>query len=416
MSKDGVKSKGLTLGLVRRTFSSLRYRNYRLVWLGSVTEHFGQHMETMAMAWLMKELTESPYYLGLLAVCRVAPLILFALVGGVVTDRVDRRKLLMNCFLGSIFVSLALFVLVRTGVILPWHLLVAGALGAVITGFNHPARAAIIPNVIPKHELMNAIALDTISVRTAMVLSAPFAGGLITLFGTTPLFGARAIGMVFAALWLYMAKVPPTPAGAKKQAAWHNLSQGIRYTVASAMVTAMVCFFALREFQAEMIKVFLPFFADDILGSGAMGFGYLESAQGIGAIVGLFGIASLGNFKHKGWLIIGTGIATGIFLAAFALSRSLILSFALLLIAGGLATVFENVNRTALQTTIPDEMRGRVMSLREVVRGLFGPWVAYGLGLGGEYIGVTFSALLLGLFLVASISLIAWLLPSFRKL
>ncbi|MCJ7538663.1 MAG: MFS transporter, partial [Desulfobacterales bacterium] len=188
------------------------------------------------------------------------------------------------------------------------------------------------------------------------------------------------------------------------------------YTVANGLVMVLVCLFALREFQSEMTQVFLPFFADDILGSGAMGFGYLNGANGVGALIGLFGIASLGNFRYKGWLIIGAGVGAGFMLIAFALSHWLILSVVLLAASGCFATVFENVNRTVLQQTIPDELRGRVMSLREAVRGLFGPWVAYGLGLGGEYIGVATTGALFGVLFVAIICFVALMLPAFRKL
>lgn len=416
MKTDNAGSQAKALPFWQRTFSSLRYRDYRLVWFGSVTEHLGMVMETMAMAWLMKELTESPYYLGLLAVCRVAPLLLFALVGGVVTDRVDRRKLLISCLLGTAVISVVLLTLVRTRIIVPWHLLVAAVLNAILLGFNHPARDAIIPNVTPKHEWMNAIALDTISVRTASVLAAPIAGFLISLFGTTPLFGVRALGNVLAVLWLLIARVPATPTGARKQAPWRNLGEGLKYAAASSLVTALLIVFALREFQAEMSQVFMPFFADDILHSGASGFGYLSSASGVGGLVALFGIATLGSFRHKGWLMAIAGILTGLFLTAFALSPWLILSIVLLMAASGFGAIFENVSRTALQTLVPDQMRGRVMSLREVIRGLFGPWVAYGLGLGGEYLGVTIAALLLGLFVIACFSLLTLLLPSLRKL
>lgn len=387
-----------------------------MVWLGSVTEHVGQSMETMAMQWLMKQMTRSPYWVSLLAVFRTAPLLLFALVGGVMTDRVDRRKLLIATLIGGGVISLTLLALVYTKTIVPWHLLAAAGLGAVLTGFNHPARAAIIPNVVPKEELMNAIALDSLSVRTAVTFAAPIAGFLIFRFSTTPLFGARAVGMVLAIQWLLMAKVPATPLGARKQAPWHNLSEGIKYAAASAVVAALLLLFALREFQADMSLVFLPFFADDILNAGALGFGYLHSAQGLGGLVALLAIASLGNFKHKGWLIAIAGILSGVFLSTFALSPWLISSLVFLMLASIFGTVFENVSRTALQTMVSDEMRGRVMSLREAMRGLFGPWVALGLGLGGEYLGVRNAGLLLGLFVIASVSLITFLLPSFRKL
>jgi MFS family permease len=413
---DNANLQSKNLPFWQRTFSSLRYRNYRLVWLGSCTEHMGQQTEMMAMAWLMKELTESPYYLGLIAVCRVAPLILFGLLGGVMTDRVDRRKLLITCFLGGVFISIVLLVLVRTGSIAPWHLLVAAALESVLVGFNHPARAAIIPNLTPKEEWMNAIALDTISVRTATIIVAPITGYLISWYGTAMLFGARALGMGLAVVWLLMAKVPPTPIGGKKHGTWSNLSKGLIYAATNGVIMSLVLVFALREFQTEMTNVFLPFFADNILRSGATGFGYLNMANGLGAFVGLFGIATLGNFKYKGWLIIGAGMFTGLFLVSFPLSQWLILSILLLFCANAFATVFENVSRTVLQIIVPDEMRGRVNSIRECVRGLFGTWVAYGLGLGGEYLGVVIASLFLGVFIIASVSFMALLIPSFRKL
>ncbi|MFC2072638.1 MFS transporter, partial [Chloroflexota bacterium] len=371
MNTDDIASQAKALPFWQRTFSSLRYRNYRLVWLGSLTEHLGQFMEGMAMAWLMKQLTQSPYYLGLLAVFRTAPLLFFALVGGVVTDRVDRRKLLLVCLLGGGAISVMLFILVQSGAIAPWHLLAAATLGAIITGFNHPARSAIIPNVAPKGELMNAIALDTISVRAPIMLSAPIAGFIISRFGTTPLFGVRAVGMALAALWLRMARVPPTPPGARKQAPWRSLGEGLKFAAASSLITTLIILFALREFQVDMSAVFLPFFADDVLGSGALGFGYLRFASGVGSLIGLFSIASMGNFKYKGWLIIVAGILSGLFISAFALSPWLILSLVLLGVAGSFGTIHENVSRTALQTIVPDEMRGRLMSLREAVRGLF---------------------------------------------
>ncbi len=376
----------------------------------------GQHMETMAIAWLMKELTGSPYYLGLLAVCKMAPLFFFALIGGVVADRVDRRKLLLICFLGSAFVSIALLVLAQRGMIAPWHLLAAGVLTSANLGFNHPARDSLIPNLIPKDQWMNSIALDTISVRMAAIISALIAGNSISFFGTTPLFGFRAVGMLLAFQWLMMMNIPSAPARAKRQGTWDNLSRGLRYATTHSLIMALVLVFALREFQTELSSVFLPFFADNILHAGATGFGYLSMAQGVGALAGLFGVATLGNFRYKGKLITGAGILMGLLLVAFSLSHILILSTLLLIFANGVGVTCENVARTALQTVVPDEMRGRVMSLREVVRGLFGTWVSYGLGLGGEYLGVVPASMLLGIFIILCVLFIALFLPSFRKL
>jgi MFS family permease len=399
-----------------RTFSSLRYRDYRLYWFGSCAEHTGQMMEMMASAWLMMELTGSPFYLGLLTFCRIAPLFFSAFLGGVVADRFDRRKLLLGSFLGGSVVSTALLVLARTGTIAPWHLLLAAVLNSAIKGINHPARDALIPNLTPKHEWMNAIALDTISTRAATILSAPLAGGFIATFGTAPLFGINTVGLLLAYVWLTRVNVPAAHARTGEHGAWRNLSKGLRYAGANGLITCLILVFALREFQNEMSGTFLPFFADNILHSGPTGFGYLHMAQGIGGAAGLFGIATLGNYRYKGRLIIFSGILVGLLLIAFSVSQALLLSFVLLTAANGFATVFENVGRTALQGIIPDEMRGRVMSLREVIRGFVGSWAAYGLGLGGEYLGVVTIPMFLGIFIMLCVFSMYLFLPSFRKL
>jgi Na+/melibiose symporter-like transporter len=274
----------------------------------------------------------------------------------------------------------------------------------------------MIPNLTPKHEWMNSIALDTISVRTAGILSAPLAGSFIAYFGTAPLFGISTVGLLLAIFWLMRIHVLATHAGAKKHGAWQNLSRGLKYVAANGLIVCLVLVFALREFQSEMGSTFLPFFADSILHSGPTGFGYLNMAQGIGGAVGLFGIATLGNYKYKGRLIIFSGILVGLLLVAFSISQALLLSFLLLTAANGFGTVFENVGRTALQGIIPDEMRGRVMSLREVIRGFVGSWVSYGLGLGGEYLGVVPTSMFLGFFIMLCVFSMYLLLPSFRKL
>lgn len=209
----------------------------------------GLQIETIAIAWLMKELTESPYYLGLLAVAKVVPLIPFALVGGAVTDRFDRRKLLIGCLVGEAVISVLLCVLAHSGAIVPWHLLVAAALGSMLTGFNHPARAAIIPNLVPKNEWMNAIALDTISVRTAFIVVAPISGYLIAWYGTSILFGTRAIGMAVAVWWLLMVKIPATVISAKKTGIFVNLGRGLKFAFANSLIIALDLYLLYVSFK-----------------------------------------------------------------------------------------------------------------------------------------------------------------------
>lgn len=400
----------------RRTFSSLRHRNFRLIWLGSVTEHMGERLEMMALGWLMMKLTERPYYLGLMAVSRSAATILFSLVGGVVADRVDRRNLLIVALLGSALISIVLVFLDYTNLVAPWHLFLVAALTSVLMGFNHPARATIVPNVVPKEELTNAIALDTASVRLAGPIVPLIGGYLIAHFGTVSLFGIRALGALLAIGWLVMARVPATSPDARKQSPWQSLWGGLKYAAASALVLTLLILLAMRMLEQQVFSIFLPFFATDILQAGAVGFGYLHSASAIGSLLALLVVATLGNFKYKGWLIVAAGILVGLFLSGFGLSQWLILSLLLLAAVSFFATTLDNVSQAALQTIISDEFRGRVMSLRGVMRGVLGLGAAYLLGVGGEYLGIGKATVIFGLFFITVISLAAFSLPSLRKL
>ncbi|MDP2729406.1 MAG: MFS transporter [Dehalococcoidales bacterium] len=400
----------------RRTFSSLKHRNFRLLWLGSVTEHAGERLEMMALSWLMMRLTERPLYLGLMSVSRSAATILFSLVGGVVADRVDRRNLLIVALLGNALISIVLVFLDYTKLVAPWHLFLAAALTSVLMGFNHPARATIVPNVVPREELTNAIALDTASVRLAGPIVPLIGGYLIAQFGTVALFAIRAVGALLAIGWLVMVRVPATPPDARRQSPWQSLWGGLKYAAATGLVLTLLVLLAMRQLEQQVFSVFLPFFATDVLHAGAVGFGYLNSASAIGSLLALLVVASLGNFKYKGRLIVAAGILIGLFLSGFGLSQGLILSLILLAAVSFFATTLDNVSQAVLQTIISDEFRGRVMSLRGVMRGVFGIGAAYLLGVGGEYLGIGTATVIFGLFFITIVTLVAFSLPSLRRL
>ena len=147
--------------------ASLRYRDFRLVWLGSVTEHLGEFMQTAGILWLVNELTHSPLMLTVVGSVRFIPMLVFPIIGGVVADRVNRRNLLMAALLGAALLSVGLTLLVVTDIIALWHLIVINSLGGVLLSFNHPARHAIVPNLVERKHLLNAISLDTLSVQAS---------------------------------------------------------------------------------------------------------------------------------------------------------------------------------------------------------------------------------------------------------
>jgi MFS family permease len=389
--------------------ASLRYRDFRLVWLGSISEHFGEFMEIAAILWLVNELTHSPLMLTIVGSTRYMAMIVFSIVGGVVADRVNRRRLLIIALLGSMLLSIGLAALAFTGLITVPYLIVIGLLGGVAMSFNHPARMAIVPNLINRKHLLNAISLDTLSVQTSRIIGMLIAGYLIVIIGIWLIFVIRALGCLLAISWLLFARIPPTPPAARGQTPWHNLAEGFHYLRGSAIILILTLLYLIPWLVTNTNTNFLPVFASDILRIGAVGYGYLHAATGLGAVIALLALTLLTYYKSKRLLLVGAGIILGIGLIGFSASPWVFLSLPLLIVIGGMLTTFITVNTTIIQGIVPDEVRGRVMSWREVTFGL-GPTGSIIFGAIAQYTGVPFSlGLLGGVCLLVSLSLISFL-------
>ncbi|MFC2008229.1 MFS transporter [Chloroflexota bacterium] len=410
-SNEGAKREGYWALML----TSLRYRNFRLVWLGSFTEHIGENMQMIAILWLTNELTHSPLWLGIVGTARFWPMLFMPFIGGVVADRVDRRYLLIATLLGASLLSMCLTILTITGLIAVGHLIAISLLGGIVTSFNHPARHAIVPNLIRKEHLMNAIALDSMSVHASRIIAAPIGGYLIALAGVWPVFALRAIGCLLAIVWLLMARVPPTPPTAKKEKPWRSFTAGLGYMRANLIILALVLLYLVPRGSAQAVTNFMPVFAENILSVGAIGYGYLQAAPGLGAILSLLGLTLLTYYKRKTLLFAASGIILGIGLIGFSASPWVFLSLALLVIVGGVQTAFNTLNSTVIQGAIPDEVRGRVLSWREIMFGL-GPTLTLLVGALAENVGMQLSlGLVGGVCLLVSLILVFYL-PRFRSI
>ncbi|MDZ4247389.1 MAG: MFS transporter, partial [Dehalococcoidia bacterium] len=199
------------LRIWRRTFSSVRYKDFRWVWLGSCTEHIGEFMEIAALLWLVKQISGSPFILTLVVALRFIPMVIFSAIGGVVTDRMNRRNLLVITLVAFGLQSSILGILVFTGAVVLWHIILMAILTGVITSFNHPARASMIPNLVKGEHLLNAISLDSASVMAARVIGMPIAGVVIAVAGVAPVFFIRTFGALLAIVWLLQVNMPATP-------------------------------------------------------------------------------------------------------------------------------------------------------------------------------------------------------------
>ncbi len=381
--------------LLRRIFASVQYRNYRLVWLGSCTEHIGEFMEIAALLWLANDLTHSPFLLTLVGACRFMPMVVFSMLGGVATDRMNRRNLLVLSLMSFACISLGLGILVVTKLIVFWHIIVASLLVGVITSFNHPARASMIPNLVKREHLLNAISLDSASVMAARVVAMPIAGIVIGHWGVGPTFFLRVFGALLASFWLSFVQVPPTPTEARKRNPWKNLVEGLHYVGLHGVVLLLVIIYLLPQFASQSYTNFLPMYATDVFEVGASGYGFLQAAPGLGSVAILVFLASLGTGTHKAWLLLGSGMILGLSVAAMAVVPWYPAFLLLLVIAGGTGTAFMALSTTLIQNIITDDIRGRVMSLREIAFGL-GPALSLIIGAVAQKAGLPLAVGTLG--------------------
>lgn len=395
--------------------TSLRYRNFRLVWLGSLTEHFGEFMQTAAILWLVNEMTHSPLMLTIVGTCRYIPMIFFPVAGGVVADRVNRRNMLIGALLGATSLSLSLAVLAGTQLVTVWHLIVINVFIGVTQSFNHPARQSIVPNLVKKEHLLNAIALDSMSVRASRIISMPIAGYIIAVFGAWPIFFIRALGCLVAICWLLLAAIPATPPATRTQAPWQNLAEGMRFLQANLLILSLLFLYLVPRLVFNTYTNFLPIFANDILRIGAVGYGYLHAAPGLGAVIALAGLTLLTYYKRRTVLLIGAGTIMGMGLIGFSASPWVFLSLPSLVVIGAMETTFDAVNSTMIQSVVPDEMRGRIMSWREVALGL-GPTGSILFGAIAQYTGVPVSLGLLGGICIIVSLLLTVSLPRFKSI
>ncbi len=366
------KEAGKDKSLFQRTFCSLiLYPNYRFLWMTAWTEHMGEWMEQTALLWLLNGMTGSPLWGTLYVSLRNIPTIVFAFIGGIVADRMNRRVLLIWTLSAAAAVSGVTAVLAYTGLLQPWHILVNGGLAGVLTSFNHPARHTLVPNLVKREHLLNAVTLDSGSVTASRIIGAPIAGLLIAiLHGSTPVLGVKAIGGAAAILWLRNVEAPPTPPESRKKSPVRNFVQGMKYVGAHRDVLTQVLLYLLPYFVSNTYTGLLPYFATHVLNVGSLYYGFLQAAPGAGALTASLVLASRGNFKRKGLVLLIGGICQGAALVLFAFSPIYILSLCLLVIVGASNTTFMTLNNTVIQELIADEVRGRVMSLREVASGI----------------------------------------------
>ncbi len=399
----------------RQTFASLENPDFRWFWVGMLNYFMGMMMEGVARGWLAYRITDnSATALGVMSAAWGLPILFLAPFAGVVADRVNKRNLIIVAqgFIG--LVALIMTILIWTGHIQFWHLLVAGIFMGSFSAFNMPVYQALVPELVPSSRLMNAIALNSSAMNLTRVAGPALAGvlvGLVDVQGVYIVVTACYVLGVVSQL-----QVPNRFRGRTgvTTSVLSDLMAGLRYIRGHSLILMLLVQVTAVVLFGMPYQNFMPVFAVKVFKVGADGMGLLMAAAGFGALIGTLSIASLGNFQRKGILLIIMGLVFATFLILFANAPNFYLGIGLLVVAGLGGTGYFAVNNTLILTNITPEMRGRVMSIYMVTFGLM-PFGALPAGVLVEALGAPLTVSLGGLILIVVIAFATILVPTLRR-
>ena len=347
---------------INRVFKAFQYRDFRLMWIGACMSSIGTWMQIVAQGWLIYRLSHSAFLLALDQFLGGIPIFLFSLIGGVVADRAERRKIL----LGSQYVQMAcatiLTVLIVAGRIHVWHMLALSFVSGLAQAFGGPAYSALIPSLVDREDMPNAIALNSIQFNTAVTIGPALAGQALAKLGESWCFGLNALSFLapIVSLSIITARYLPEKTN---DSIFGSLKQGIKFVRKQGSMEALILLAFCMTALSMPMRTYIPVFVKDIFHRGPETFGNLLSVMGIGSIIGSLTVAGMGNIPNKGRVALITLISLGVGIAGFSISKALPLSYAMLIIVGAsMMMVFATVT-SLVQLIATNEMRGRVMSV-----------------------------------------------------
>ncbi|HTS61772.1 MAG TPA: MFS transporter [Candidatus Acidoferrales bacterium] len=348
--------------MLHRVFKAFQYRDFRLMWIGACTSSIGTWMQILAQSWLVYRLSNSSFLLGLDAFLGGIPIFLFSLVGGVIADRMDRRKVLLGSQYVQMSCAFVLTLLVVLHVVHVWHILCLSFVSGLAQAFGGPAYQALIPTLVTKEDMPNAIALQTIQFNVARVVGPALGGLALEHLGEKWCFGLN--GLSFLAPIISLTIVQPSFQPQKTaESIFAAMKQGFLFVrKQGAMEALMVLAFCMTALGIPVLT-FLPVVAKKVFAGDARTFTLFLSVSGVGSIVGALTVAAFSNLKHRGRAALLMLVCLGAAISGFALSRALWLSCFMLFCSGfTLLVVFALVN-SLVQIITTNEMRGRVMSV-----------------------------------------------------
>jgi MFS family permease len=349
-----------------KRFSALHYRDFRLFWFGQLISLSGTWMQSVAQGWLVYSLTKSPFYLGLVAAAGSLPILLFTLAGGIVADRFRKRNLLLMTQALSIIPALVLGILTDINLIAVWHVALMATLLGTVNAFDIPARQSFFIELVGRDNLMNAIALNSAAFNGARMIGPVIAGMTIAYIGLPSCFYLNALS--FIAVIIALSKI--NIRGEIKESSngfIRDFTEGIQFMKSKPEIYRIILLIAVFSLIGIPYITFLPVFAVEVFRTGPKGLGFLVSAAGTGALTAALSLAFKGDIKEKNRFMSISALCFSFSLFAFSLSKNFYLSIVILIFIGwGIVSFLATVN-SFIQLSVPDNLRGRAMSVYALV-------------------------------------------------
>ena len=343
--------------------SALQYRDYRIYWIGLVGSVLGFQIFQVAQLWLVYDLTGSYLKLGFVGASAAIPQILIALFGGVIADRVDRRRLLIGTHAAIALLMVVTAVLAFLKILGFEHLMVVAFLNGALGGLSQPSLQAIIPHLIDRKELMNAVALSSTVWQGTRIVGPGIGGALIDFLGPAVCFGVTSAGFAFMVVALSLLHYRNPGPEHSPEAFFTQMVSGVSFILRNPLFFSLIGMSFFNAFFGLAYIGILSGFAQEHLSATGTGLGVLLGASGLGALAGTLVMGSMGRIRRRGWLIIGGSLLFGVFLIMFSFSRSLTLAMFLLVLVGAANSTYMIPLMTQLQVSVPDQLRGRVMGV-----------------------------------------------------
>lgn len=405
-------------------FASLANRDYLRVWVGSLGANFAMQMQMVARGWLIYAMTSSPMALTWVLLSFAAPTLVFSLMGGLMADRLQKKRVLVLAQSINCLASLALAWIILSGQVTFWHFIWFGLLNGTVLALSMPARQSIIPEIVGENQLFNAMALSAAGMNLSRVLGPALAGVIIAVVAAGDTSSSFGVGVVFCIIaGLYLVSVlcllnlnhAGNPPLAEHRTLLGDIIQSLDYIRHSRLLSALLLLSFVPLLFGMPIQFLMPAFNHDILQGGPDDLGLLLGAQGAGALFGSLLVARMDETRHKGRILLGICFVWACFLAAFAMSRSLVLALVMVALVGLCSSMFMAINMSLIQLAAAREMRGRVMSVLMMTFGLM-PLGVLPVGALAESCGIDIALFASALLLALVTLVILFASPAIRNL